>query len=680
VSDQAAIDRVAELKAEIERHNRLYYELDKPEITDAEYDALFGELRAIENDHPELVTPDSPTQKVGGKPAGRFPEVEHLLPMLSLANARNEQELHAWEQRLRNRLATEGIADPDLRYAAEPKIDGLAISLIYRDGELERGVTRGNGIVGEEVTANLRTIAEIPQRLAKAGGAPPPLLEVRGEVYIRRSDFHALNEQRAEAGESTYANPRNLAAGSIRQLDPQLAASRPLAMWCYGTGALEGIEFATHGEALARLGKWGFPVNEFAQLASIDAVVEACKSWEDRRESLDFEIDGVVIKVDDAELTRRAGVVGREPRAAIAWKFPPMEATTTLEAIHWNVGRTGNLVPAAVLAPVVVTGVTVRNATLHNEHDLLLKDVRVGDEVVVTRAGDVIPRVVGPSAAARGRKDRARPPHPPKQCPSCGTATVKPEGSLWTICPNRHGCPGQRYQALKQFVSRGAMDIDGLGEKQLETFMELGLVRDLPDIYELAVKREQLLELEGYGETSVRNLLAGIEASKAQPFWRVLFAIGLPGIGAVNAKNLARRFGSIDALRDAPPETIVETSGIGPILAESIAEHLAEPQVWNMIERLRGHSLQLVGEAPASTEGPLAGKTFVLTGTLPNLTRDQATELIEAAGGKTTSSVSKKTDYVVAGDAAGSKLEKAQRLGLEILDEDSLRSLAGASD
>ncbi len=678
MTDRAVIDRVDELRAEIERHNKLYYEQDTPEITDAEYDALLDELRALEADHPELVTPDSPTQKVGGKPQGRFPEVEHPQPMLSLANARGDDELIAWEQRLRNRLATEGITEPLLRYAAEPKIDGLAISLIYRDGGLERGATRGNGVVGEDVTANLATIAEIPQKLARTGGKPPAMLEVRGEVYIRRSDFHKLNEQRAEAGEATYANPRNLAAGSVRQLDPQLAASRPLAMWCYGAGALDGVEFATHGETLTRLGEWGFPVNEFKTYESIDQAIAACHAWEERRESLDFEIDGVVVKVDDNELMRRAGVVGREPRGAIAWKFPPMEAITTLEAIHWNVGRTGNLVPAAELSPVVVTGVTVRNATLHNERDLLLKDVREGDEVIVTRAGDVIPRVIGPSAATRARKDRAAPPEPPATCPSCDTPTVKPEGSLWTICPNRHGCPGQRFQALKQFVSRGAMDIDGLGEKQLESFMELGFVKDLPDIYELATRREELLALDGYGETSVRNLLGSIDASKAQPFWRVLFAVGLPGIGAVNAKNLARRYGSIDALRAASPEEIAETSGIGPILAESIAEHLAEPQVWDMIERLREHGLQLVGEAPGTTEGLLAGKTFVLTGTLPNLTRDQATELIEAAGGRATSSVSKKTDYVVAGEAAGSKLEKAERLGIEILDEVGLRRLVGS--
>ncbi len=678
MTTQAVIVRVAELKAEIERHNKLYYAHDAPAITDAEYDALLGELRAIEADHPELISPDSPTQKVGAAPQGRFPEVEHLQPMLSLANARNADELRAWETRLRNRLATEGIADPDLRFATEPKIDGLAISLIYRAGVLERGVTRGNGIVGEDVTANLRTIGEIPHELAGAGGAPPALLEVRGEVYIRRSDFHALNEQRAEAGEPTYANPRNTAAGSIRQLDPRLAASRPLAMWCYGTGVLEGVEFAAHSEALARLREWGFPVNEFTVYDDIEQTVEVCLGWEERRDSLDFEIDGVVVKVDDTELMRRAGVVGREPRGAIAWKFPPMEAYTTLEAVHWNVGRTGNMVPAAQLSPVVVTGVTVRNATLHNERDLLDKDVREGDEVVVTRAGDVIPRVVGPTVATRARKDRAAPPLPPAECPSCGTPTVKPEGSLWTICPNRHGCPGQRYQALKQFVSRGAMDIDGLGEKQLELFMQHCYVKDLPDIYELGGKRDELLELDGYGETSVRNLLAGIEASKAQPFWRVLFAIGLPGIGAVNAKNLARRFGSIDALREAGPAAIAETSGMGPILAESVSEHLAEPQVWEMIERLRAHGLQLVGEAPAAAEGPLAGKTFVLTGTLPTLTRDQATELIEAAGGRATSTVSKKTDYVVAGDSAGSKLEKAERLGVEVLDEDSLRALLGA--
>lgn len=672
---ERATARAVELRGEIEHHNKLYYQQDAPEITDAEYDALLAELRDIEAEFPELADAQSPTQKVGAAPAGRFPQVEHLQPMLSLANARNEDELRAWEVRLRNRLASEGINRDQLNFVVEGKIDGLAISLVYRDGRLERGVTRGNGVIGEDVTANLRTIAEIPAELPVK--KPPALFEVRGEIYIRRGDFHALNEQRAEEGHATYANPRNLAAGSLRQLDVELTASRPLALWSYGVGALEGIAFETHSAALDQLREWGFPVNDFEVFDGIDAVAAACHRWEQKREELDYEIDGAVVKIDDSELMRRAGVAGREPRGAIAWKFPPMEAVTTLKEIIWNVGRTGHLVPQALLEPVVVTGVTVQHATLHNEVDVVAKDIREGDEVVVTRAGDVIPRVVGPTAAARDRKGRAKPPVPPAECPACGTPTRKDEGSDWTYCPNRRGCPGQRFQAFKHFVSRGAMDIDGLGEKQVALFLELGFFKELSDIYALGDRRDELLELDGFGEISVDKLIASIEASKAQPFWRVLFAMGLPGIGAVNARNLARRFGSIDALAAATTEQIAETYGIGDVLAESIAEHLAMDEERALIEKLREAGLQLAGEEPAAAEGPLSGKTVVLTGTLPNMTRDQAREKIEAAGGRVTSSVSKKTDYVVAGEEAGSKLEKAERLEVAVLDEAALLELIG---
>ncbi|MFY9487753.1 MAG: NAD-dependent DNA ligase LigA [Solirubrobacterales bacterium] len=663
--------RAAELREQLEHHNRLYYQQDAPEVTDAEYDALLNELRAIEAEDPSLATAESPTQKVGATPAGRFPQVEHLQPMLSLANARNEDELRAWEQRLRGRLASEGIVRDKFSFVVEGKIDGLAISLIYRDGVLEHGVTRGNGVIGEDVTANLKTIASIPQKLP--GKKPPPLFEVRGEVYIRRADFHALNERRAEEGLATYANPRNLAAGSIRQLDVELTASRPLSLWSYGIVAHEGISFDTHSEALTQLRDWGFPINDFEVLGDIDAVAAACRGWEERRDSLDYEIDGAVVKIDDNELMRRAGVAGREPRGAIAWKFPPMEATTTLNKVNWNVGRTGHMVPWASLEPVVVTGVTVQAATLHNEVDVVAKDIRDGDEVLVTRAGDVIPRVIGPTPAALKDPQRAKPTKPPTKCPACDTPTVKT--GEWTSCPNRRGCPGQRFQAFKHFVHRGAMDIDGLGEKQVQLFIDKGFFTDLPDIYSLADHRDALLALEGFGETSVDKLFGSIEQSKQQPFWRVLYAIGLPGIGAVNAKSLAARFGSIDALAAATPDQIEETYGFGKVLAESIASHLAEEEEKQLIERLRTAGLQMEGDAPGSAEGPLKGKTFVLTGTLPTMTRDQAREKIENAGGRVTSSVSKKTDYVVAGAEAGSKLEKAERLGVAVLDEDALEKL-----
>lgn len=665
--------RADELRAELAHHNKLYYENDAPEVTDGQYDELINELRAIEEANPDLRTLDSPTQKVGGAPAGRFPQVEHLLPMLSLANARNEDELRAWETRLRNRLSQEGLGEAKFEFVTEGKIDGLAISLIYRDGKLEQGITRGNGIIGEDVTANILTIKEVPTELPTK--KPPTLFEVRGEIYIKRSDFHALNEARAEAGQTTYANPRNTAAGSLRQIDVELTKSRPLSLWSYGVGVTEGITFDTHAEQLTQLRDWGFPVNEFEVCETIDDVAAACHGWEERRESLDYEIDGAVVKINDNDLMRRAGVAGREPRGAIAWKFPPMEATTTLLEIIWGVGRTGRMVPQALLEPVNVTGVTVQHATLHNELDLLTKEIREGDEVIVTRAGDVIPRVVGPTPEAVKKKGRAAPPKPPERCPACDTPTEK-DGD-WTYCPNRRGCPGQRFQQFKHFVSRAAMDIDGLGEKQVLQFLEWGWFESLSDIYELDKRREELLEKPGYKEKSVDGLLASIEQSKQQPFWRVLFAIGLPGIGGVNAKNLAGRFGSIDALKDATTEQIAETNGIGPILAENISEALTQTEELDLIERFRAAGLQLEGDAPGSSEGPLKEKTFVLTGTLPNMTRDQARELIENAGGRVTSSVSKKTDYVVAGEEAGSKLEKAERLEVAILDEDSLKELIG---
>jgi DNA ligase (NAD+) len=424
------------------------------------------------------------------------------------------------------------------------------------------------------------------------------------------------------------------------------------------------------------LREWGFPVNEFEVLTGADDVAAACERWLERREGLDYEIDGAVVKVNETDLMRRAGVSGREPRGAIAWKFPPLEEKTTLLRIDWNVGRTGRLVPQAVMEPVNVSGVIVQHATLHNEVDLITKDIREGDEVIVTRAGDVIPRVVGPTPEAVKRKGRAEPPAPPAACPACDTPTVKVGD--WTICPNRRGCPGQRFQHFKHFVSRAAMDIDGLGEKQVQQFLEWGWFESLADIYDLASHRDELLEKPGYKEKSVDTLLASIEQSKQQPFWRVLFAIGIHGIGGVNAKNLAGRFGSIDAIASATTEEIAETNGIGPILAENIAEQLAEPEEQELVARLRAAGVQLVGDAPGSSEGPLKDKTFVLTGTLPNMTRDQARELIESAGGRVTGSVSKKTDYVVAGAEAGSKLEKAERLEVAVLDEDALKALLGS--
>ncbi|MEY2505035.1 MAG: ligase, partial [Verrucomicrobiota bacterium] len=636
---------------------------------DDEYDALLDELRAIEAAHPELVTPDSPTQRVGGAPVSSLPKVEHEIPMLSLANARSEEELRAWVQRMRTHLAREGIEDPTFEFVAEPKIDGLAISLLYEDGVLVRGATRGNGEVGEDVTHNLRTIPTIPLRIENG----PAVLEVRGEIYMSLKDFAGLNERRAEAGLSTFMNPRNAAAGTIRQLDPRLTRERPLSMWAYAIGRTDGRRFASHWEGLEWLRTAGFPVNrDIVLLQTEDAVVKQCLGWQERRGGLDFEIDGVVVKVSDLELQRRLGVVGRDPRWAIAWKFPPTTKTTTLRDIMWNVGKFGDLHPFAVLEPVHVGGVTVKLATLHNEEDLARKDLRIGDEVIVLRAGDVIPQVLSPAPHAVERPNRSEPPRPPAQCPSCGTPTVKPEEGVFTCCPNRL-CPGRQWQLLKHFVSRGAMDIDGLGEKQVYQLQHAGLVTTAADFYRLSA--EQLLELEGYGEISASRTIENISESRDRPFGRVLFAIGLEEVGFVTGRNIAARFRSIDALLAASEDEILETPGVGPKMARRIHEQLADEQMRALIADLRAVGVRMQEEGPPPGEGPLKGMTFVLTGTLPDLTREQATERIEAAGGRVTSSVSKKTDYVVAGATPGSKLEKAERLGVPVLDEPGLLAL-----
>jgi DNA ligase (NAD+) len=661
--------RAAELREQLAYHGHRYYVLDDPEIGDDDYDALLDELRRIEAEHPELVTPDSPTQRVGGEPVSALQKVTHLQPMLSLANARSEEELRAWVARMRNHLAREGIDDPGFAFVCEPKIDGLAMSLVYRDGVLERGATRGNGEIGEDVTHNLRTIAAIPQRIEGA----PPLLEVRGEVYMSLADFAALNERRAEQGLSTFMNPRNSAAGTIRQLDPRLTAERPLSFWAYAVGVTEGLSFDSHHEALGWLREHGFPVNDdIVRLEDEDEVVRQCLAWQDRRGALDFEIDGVVVKVDQIELQRRLGVVGRDPRWAIAWKFPPTTKVTLLRDVQWNVGKFGDLHPFAELEPVHVGGVTVKLATLHNEEDIVRKDIRAGEEVIVLRAGDVIPQVLSPAPHVVEATDRPPVPRPPERCPFCDTPTVKPEDSVFTKCPNRH-CPERQWQLLKHFVSRGAMDVDGLGEKQVAALQGRGLVRTAGDFYRLT--KEQLMELEGYGEVSATRLLAAIEESKNRPFGRLLFGIGLEEVGFVTGRNLAQQFRSIDALLAATPEQVEATPGVGPKMAEKIVAQLQDPQMRELIEDLRGIGLRLEEEGPPPGEGILDGRTVVLTGSLPELTREEATERITGAGGRVTSSVSKKTDYVVAGDSPGSKLAKAERLGVPVLDEAGLLAL-----
>jgi DNA ligase (NAD+) len=661
--------RAEELRRAIEYHSYRYYVRDDPEIGDDQYDALFDELRALEAEHPELVTPDSPTQRVAPEPVSELEKVRHPQPMLSLGNARSAEELQAWIQRMRNFLAREGITDPQFEFVAEPKIDGLAISLLYRDGVFERGATRGNGEVGEDVTHNLRTIPAIPLHLGDP--KPPALVEVRGEVYMALPDFAALNERRAEAGLSTFMNPRNSSAGTIRQLDPKLAADRPLSLWCYGVGATEGISFDAHWDALQWLREHRFPVHpDVRRLEREEDVVAQCRAWEERRGSLEFEIDGVVVKVNQVELQRRLGAVGREPRWAIAWKFPPTTAVTKLKQIGWNPGKFGDLHPYAMLEPVHVGGVTVKLATLHNEEDLGRKDIREGEEVIVLRAGDVIPQVLSPAPHVAERNDRPLPPHPPAECPICHTPTVKPEGSVFTRCPNRD-CPGRRWQLLKHFA--GAMDIDGLGEKQVDLFMKLGWVRTAADFYRLT--SEQIALQPGFGQVSAEKLVSAIEDSKRQPFGRVLLALGIEEVGYVTGRNLAQHFRSIDALLAAEPEQIEGAQGVGPKMARVIHAQLQDEQMRALIEGLRRQGLRFEEEGPPPGEGPLAGKAFVLTGTLPQLTREQASEMIVTAGGRVTGSVSRKTDYVVAGDSPGSKLAQAERLGVPVVDEDGLRAL-----
>ena len=668
-SDPSPVERAAELRRVLDYHAYRYYVLDDPEIGDDQYDALLDELRAIEASHPELVTPDSPTQRIGGEPVSELEKVRHPQPMLSLANARSAEELRAWIQRMRNFLAREGITDPQFEYVAEPKIDGLAISLIYRDGVFERGATRGNGEVGEDVTHNLRTIMAIPMRLDME--EPPPLVEVRGEVYMSLSDFASLNERRAEAGLSTFMNPRNSAAGTIRQLDPSLTADRPLSLWCYALGATEGLSVQSHWEALEWLRRHRFPVHpDVKKLQTEEEVVKQCRSWEQRRGALDFEIDGVVVKVNLIELQRRLGSVGREPRWAIAWKFPPTTAVTRLNQIGWNPGKFGDLHPYAMLEPVHVAGVTVKLATLHNEEDLRRKDIREGEEVIVLRAGDVIPQVLSPAPHVAERTDRPPPSEPPGRCPVCHTPTVKPQDSVFTRCPNRD-CPGRRWQLLKHFV--GAMDIDGLGERQVSLFMDLGWVRTAADFHRLTA--EQITTQPGFGEVSAQKLVAAIEASRRQPFGRVLYALGIEEVGEVTGRNLAMQFRSVDALLAAAPEEIEHTPGVGPKMARVIHDQLHDEHMLALIEDLRGQGLRMEEEGPPPGEGPLAGQTFVLTGTLPSVTREEATQRIMAAGGRVTGSVSRKTDYVVAGESPGSKLAQAEKLGVKVVDEAGLKRL-----
>ncbi len=666
---QSPGERAAWLRAELSRHLRLYHELDEPEISDAEYDALFRELVELEARQPELRTPDSPTQRVGSRPSEGFAPVEHLMPMLSLANARDHEALAAWDARARRLLAQRGLDDA-IAYVTEPKIDGLAISLTYRDGSLTRGATRGDGTIGEDVTANLRTIEALPQRL---GAAPPALVEVRGEIYLPLAAFDRLNEERLAAGQSVLMNPRNSAAGSLRQKDPRVTASRPLALFCYAVGALDGIAFDSHWSVLAWLREHGFPVNPLSSRhETFESMAAACEGLVERRSELDYDIDGCVVKIDRRDQQEALGSVGRDPRWAIAFKFPPTTAITRLIDIGINVGRTGALNPYAVLEPVAVGGVIVRMATLHNEDVIRLKDVRIGDHVIVQRAGDVIPQVVGPVLARRDGSEREF--HMPDHCPACGTKVVRPEGEAVHRCPNPF-CPSRGLEGLRHFVSRGALDIDGVGERLMARFWELGLVRRAPDLYKLTV--DQLLELDGFQRRSAENVIASIARSRQRPFGRVLFGLGIPHVGAVTAEAIAQHFRSLAALRSAGADEIAEVEGVGPIVADALAEWLAFPSNALLLDDLAaaGLTLELTGDAPPPGEGPFAGLTFVITGTLASASRDEAKALVVERGGKVTDSVSRRTSYVVAGASPGSKLTKAVDLGVPVLDDEAFRRL-----
>jgi len=656
--------RVAELRRLVAHHDHRYHVLDEPELPDSAYDALFDELKSLEAANPELVSPDSPTQRVGGAPAAGFSKVAHLQPMGSLEKVTTDEALEKWAADVRKRLGT----DEEVAYVIEPKIDGSAISLVYEHGVFVRGATRGDGHRGEDVTQNLRTVASVPLRvLGVDGETPPALLEVRGEIYFPLSGFARFNTAQVTAGKKEAPNPRNAAAGSLRQLDPRITAGRPLALWVYGAGAREGKFPRSQWQLLGWLREHGFRTNPYAErLETIEQVADACRTWETRRAELDYEIDGIVIKVDDLDQQRRLGALHERPRWARAYKWAPSTAITTLNRIHIRVGRTGALNPWAELEPVHVGGVTVSTATLHNEEDINRKDIREGDLVVVQRAGDVIPQVVGPA----GEHERGTKPfRMPADCPLCGVPVVKLAGEVMHRCPNR-ACPSRGLETLIHWVS-AAMDIEAVGEQFVRKLWDAGLLRSMPDLYRLT--ESQLVELDGYGELSAARAVGSIEQSKAQLFSRVLFGLNIPKIGWVLARSLARHFGTVDALAAASQEELERAEGIGPDRAELVAEWFADTENRRLVEELRSLGLTMVaGEAERPVEGPLAGRQYVITGTLEGFTREEAKEALEALGAKVTDSISKKTAGLIAGEGAGTKLAKAERAGLSIMTEADL--------
>ena len=655
--------RAEELRAQLRDASHRYYVLDAPTLSDAEYDRLFRELEQLEADHPDLITPDSPTRRVGAAPSEKFAKVTHRRQMMSLANAMTEDEFLEFDARV-HRL----FGDEPLRYVVEPKLDGLAVTLRYENGRLVQGATRGDGLTGEDVTANLRTIKMVPLQL---GGRPPAVFEARGEVFITKRDFVRMNEEREKAGEPTFVNPRNCAAGSLRQLDPRITAQRPLSIFFYEVGETPGLTFATHWEKLALLRELGLRTNpENALCESLPEVKEKYRRMLAMRHELPYEIDGSVVKVDSEDQRRRLGAVSRTPRWAIAYKFPAEEEATTVEDIFVSVGRTGALTPVAALKPVHVGGVTVSRATLHNEDELRRKDVRVGDRVFLRRAGDVIPEIV--RVILESRPAGSRPWEMPKQCPACGTPVVREEGEAITRCPNPT-CPAKSVSRLRHFASRLAMDIEGLGVETSIQLTETGLVNTPADLYRLTY--DQLVGLDRFADLSARNLLAAIEASKKRPLRHVIYALGIRMVGEATAVALARRFGSLEALMNASVEDLQSVRDVGPEVARQIHDFLALPGQREMIRQFLAAGASPEPEPAVAAAGPLAGKSVVLTGTLAQYSREAAKAEIERRGGRVSGSVSRKTDLVVAGGDAGSKLKKAQELGVRVVDEDGFREL-----
>ncbi|MEW6335112.1 MAG: NAD-dependent DNA ligase LigA [Thermodesulfobacteriota bacterium] len=674
-----AAARIDSLKAAILHHNRRYYQLDAPEITDVQYDALMRELQELEAQHPSLAAPDSPTQRVGAPPLDKFAAVAHLTPMLSLANAFSGEEMREFDRRCRRFLGS----DEAFRYVVEPKLDGVAVNLLYERGRLTVGATRGDGALGEEITLNLRTIPAIPLVLGRPGGAspdgtaPPPVperIEIRGEVCMEREAFRSLNRRREAEGEASFANPRNAAAGSLRQLDSRVTAKRPLTLFCYAVGAVEGVAFRTHGDVLRALDAWGFQVNGLIETA---ADIEACIAYYQRigeiRDQLPYEIDGVVIKVDDLALQERLGSVARSPRWAIACKFSAVGEQTVIEAIAVQVGRTGVLTPVALMRPVRVGGVMVSRATLHNQDEIDRKDVRIGDTVIVQRAGDVIPEVV--EVVTGLRTGAERPFVLPAHCPECGSRIVRLDGEAAHRCIGM-ACPAQIRERIAHFASRGGLDIEGLGEKMAAQLVAAGLIADPADLYFLT--REQLLGLDRMAEKSAANLLAAIDRSKTPALDRLIYALGIRHVGEATAKRLAAAFGTLAALSAATAQDLEKIRDIGPEVAASIARFFREPANLRVVEKL-----ERAGLSPRVASGfqtaPLAGKSFVFTGTLSRMGRAEAKALVESLGGAVTGSITRSTDFLVAGDAAGSKLDKARREGIEVLDEAAFFALTNGT-